>query len=68
MKKNFFLNPGSDKEKVKNALGKLSKEELATILGGEFGAAPYDADGSDPLAYSNYAQSVYRSNPPLPNK
>ena len=68
MKKNFFVNPDSEKEKVKNALGKLSKEELATILGGEFGAAPYDADGSDPLAYSNYAQSVYRSNPPLPNK
>ncbi|WP_223582989.1 MULTISPECIES: hypothetical protein [unclassified Sphingobacterium] len=63
MKKNFFLNLGSEKEKVKNALEKLTKEELATILGGEFGAAPYDADGSGPIGYSNYADTVYVSRP-----
>lgn len=61
MKKEFFVKTGANQEKVQKVLAKLSKEQLASIAGGEYGNTPFSDYGSeDPLyvRYGNYAEST----------
>lgn len=64
MEKKLFVKPGADKDKIQRVLAKLSKEQLASIVGGEFGATPFGESGSyndiDPpyIKYANYSEST----------
>lgn len=64
MDKKHFVKPGADKEKIQRVLAKLSKEQLASIVGGEFGETPFGDNGSykdiDPpyIKYANYSEST----------